>query len=148
MCRLAAVAALLLPLAAFGEDRASTKDAEGLVQKAVQYLKAEGKEKALAAFSDPKGPFAFRDLYVMAYDLEGRCLAHGAKRERVGKNLIDERDADGKQFVKERVAMAKASGRGWQDYKFANPATKKVEQKVAYFERVDDVIIVSGAYKP
>ncbi len=30
----------------------------------------------------------------------------------------------------------------------ANPATKAVEHKVAYLEKVGDVIVVCGAYKP
>jgi hypothetical protein len=49
--------------------------------------------------------------------------------------------------VKERVEIAKRNGKGWQEYKFQNPLTKRVEQKVAYFERVGDVIVLCGAYK-
>jgi cytochrome c len=148
--RLAAILVAFATLAAppaRAEEVASTRDAELLVRQAVSFLRKEGKAKALEAFSDPKGRFAYRDLYVMAYDLDGKCLAHGAKKERIGKNLLEEKDADGKQFVKERVRIAKEHGRGWQDYKFQNPVTKKVEQKVAYLERVGDVIIASGAYK-
>lgn len=149
MQRRLALAALMffLPAAALASERATTKDAEGLVKSAVAFVKKEGKEKALAAFSDPKGPFTYRDLYVMAYDLDGKCIAHGAKKERIGKSLIEEKDADGKQFVKERVELAKKNGKGWQEYKFANPVTKTVEQKVAYLEVVDGVIVASGAYK-
>lgn len=142
------VAALLAPSLALAEERATTKDAEGVVKGAVAMLKKEGKEKTFAAINDPKGPFTFRDLYVVAYDLTGKCLAHGAKKERVGKNLIADKDADGKEFIKERVKVAKEKGSGWQDYKFQNPATKAIEQKVAYFEVVDGVILASGAYKP
>ncbi len=149
MRKLAAAAALaaLLPLAAVAEEFATTKDAELMVHQAVAYLKKEGREKALAAFSDPKGRFAYRDLSIMAYDMSGTCLAHGAKKERIGKNLMDERDVDGKQFVKERLEIVKQHGKGWQEYKFQNPVTKKVEQKIAYFERVGDVVVVCGAYK-
>jgi cytochrome c len=119
-----------------------------MVHKAVEHLKKDGKEKAFATFNDPKGAFSFRDLYITVYDLNGVCLAHGAKKERIGKNLLEEKDADGKLFVKERVELARKDGKGWQQYKFQNPATKKVELKVAYFEKLDDVIVVSGAYKP
>ncbi len=143
----AAAVAALLPLAAVAEEYATTKDAELRVHQAVAFLTKEGTEKALAAFSDPKGQFAYRDLYIMAYDLNGTCLAHGAKKERIGKNLLEERDVDGKQFVKERIEIVKQHGKGWQEYKFQNPVTKKVEQKVAYFERAGDVVIVCGAYK-
>ena len=137
----------LAPAAALSEEYATTKDAELMVHHAATFLKKSGKEKALAAISDPKGPFAYRDLYVMAYDLDGVCLAHGAKKERIGKNLIADKDADGKEFVKERLRIAKQHGSGWQEYKNQNPVTKKVEQKVAYFELVDGIVLVSGAYK-
>lgn len=140
--------ALLLPAAALAEERATTKEAEGMVHQAVAFLKKEGPAKAFAAFSDPKGPFTYRDLYIMVYDLSGKCLAHGQKKDRIGKNLIGDKDPDGKAFVAERMALAKKDGKGWQEYKFMNPASQKVESKVAYFERVDDLVVVCGAYKP
>ncbi len=143
----AAVLAVLLPLAAVAEERATTKEAEGMVKSALGFMKKEGKEKAFAAFSDPKGNFAFRDLYIVAYDLEGKCLAHGQKKERVGKSLIGDKDPDGKAFIAERVQLMKAQGKGWQEYKFTNPANKKVEHKVAYCELSDGVIVCCGAYK-
>ena len=136
-----------LPLAALAQERATTKEAETMVHRAVDFLKKEGKEKAYATFNDPKGAFTYRDLYIVVYDLEGKCVAHGAKKERIGKNLSEDKDADGKQFVKERVEIAKKDGKGWQEYKFQNPATKAVETKVAYLERVGDVIVACGAYK-
>jgi cytochrome c len=143
-----ATALMLIASAALAEERATTREAEALVRQGVAYLKQEGREKAFATFSDPKGPFTYRDLYMTVYDLDGRCLAHGAKRDRIGKSLIEDRDADGKLFVKERVALARKAARGWQEYKFLNPATKRVEDKVAYFEVVDGLILLSGAYKP
>ncbi len=139
--------ALLVPPAARAEEVATTKDAELMVHRAVALVKKDGKAKAFEVFNDPKGPFTYRDLYIMVYDLSGKCVAHGAKKERIGKNLLEEKDVDGKQFVKERVQIAKEHGRGWQEYKFQNPVTRKIEQKVAYLERVDDVIVMCGAYK-
>jgi cytochrome c len=142
-----ALAVLTVASAARAEEYATTKDAELLVHNAVAFLKKEGKARAFETFSDPKGRFAYRDLYVMAYDMSGKCLAHGAKKERVGKNFMGEKDVDGKPFMAERFRIAREHGKGWQDYKYENPVTKKVEQKTVYFERVDDVLLVSGAYK-
>jgi cytochrome c len=146
---LASVLAALLTVGATAgaQERASTKEAELLVKKAVDYLKKNGKEKALAAFNDPRGPFTYRDLYIAAYDLTGRCVAHGQNKDRVGKNLIGDKDPDGKAFVAERIQVARAKGSGWQEYKFMNQVTKEVEHKVAYFERVDDIVIACGAYR-
>ena len=149
MTRTLAVALLLsLAPAALAEDYASPKDAELLVRRAAAFLKKEGRAKALTAFNDRKGPFAYRDLYVFAYSLDGTCLAHPTQPQRVGKNNLGDKDPDGRLFVKERIEMAKRHGSGWQEYKFNNPATGKVEKKVAYFEVADGVLLVAGAYKP
>lgn len=143
----ALVAATAVGHAAAAEQYATSKDAELLVHRAALFMKKEGRQKAIAAFNDPRGPFIYRDLYVFAYDLGGTCLAHPTKPERVGKNNLGDRDPDGKEFVRERLQLAKKHGKGWQQYKFHNPATNKVEQKVAYFELVDGVVLVAGAYK-
>ena len=148
MTRSFAVAVLLaLAPATLAADYATPKDAEQLVRRAVGFLKKEGKPKALAVFNDRRGPFAYRDLYVFAYDLDGTCLAHPTRPERVGKNNLADKDPEGKLFVKERIEVAKKAGKGWQEYKFHNPVTNTVEQKVAYFELADGVLLVAGAYK-
>ncbi len=149
MRKLVAVAALvaLAQSAAAGEQYATSKDAELLVHRAALFMKKEGKQKAIAAFNDPHGPFIYRDLYVFAYDVAGNCLAHPTKPERVGKNNLGDKDPDGREFVRERILLARKHGKGWQQYKFHNPVTNRVEQKVAYFELVDGVVLVAGAYK-
>ncbi len=149
MNRLAAAAlALLLPAAALGADeRATTKEAEMMVHKAVDFLKKEGKEKALPVFSDPKGAFTYRDLYIVVLDPKAVVLAHGAKKELIGKDNWNLKDPDGKLFAREMVQMAESKGKGWTEYKFQNPASGKVEQKVAYVERVGDLTVLCGAYR-
>ncbi len=144
------VLALLAPAvpAVAADDRASTKDAERMVHKAVEFLKKEGKEKAFPVFSDPKGPFTYRDLYVFVIDLKGVVLAHGTKKELVGKNDFNRKDSTGKLFTQAMIEIAKTKGSGWEEYQFENPASGKVEQKVAYVEKVDDFFIGCGAFKP
>jgi cytochrome c len=142
------VAVLALAGTALAEERATPQDAEELVKTAVAYLKKHGAEKAYKEFQNKSGPFIYKDLYVMVYDMTGKCMAHGADPSRVGKDLIEAKDPDGKQYVKDRLQIAKEKGGGWQDYKFKNPASGKVEPKVSYFEKVGDVVVASGAYKP
>ena len=83
----------------------------------------------------------------MVYQLHGKVLAHGANEKMVGKMLIDLKDVDGKEFVRERVELGKAKASFWQDYKFNNPVTKKVEPKSMYCERIDDAVLCGGVYK-
>ena len=125
-----------------------TKDeAVALVKKAVAEIKANGQDKAFAEFNDPKGKYVDRDLYITVYDMNGKCLAHGANAKMIGKDLMDLKDPDGKPFVKERTELAKTKGSGWVDYKFTNPVTKKVEPKSQYFEKTGDIIVSCGFYK-
>ncbi len=131
---------------ALAAEVGTKEEAEALVKKAITFIKENGKEKAYAAFQDPKGQFVDRDLYITVYDFDGNCLAHGANPKMVGKNMIEMRDPDGKQYIKERVDGAKANGKGWHDLKVSNPISKQIEPKTMYYEKVDDVIVSCGAY--
>jgi cytochrome c len=125
-----------------------TKDeAVALVKKAIEYIKANGNDKAFAEISNPKGPFVDRDLYVVVYDMNAKCLAHGQKKSMVGKELIDFKDVDGKPYMQERIDLMKKQPTAWQEYKFMNPLTKKVEPKEMYIERSGDLIVGAGVYK-
>jgi len=97
---LASSLALFVASAATAEERATTKDAERMVHSAVAFLKKEGADKAFKVFSDPKGAFTYRDLYIVVYKTDGTCVAHGQMADRVGKNFIDAKDPDGKTFIK------------------------------------------------
>jgi len=145
--RMVVMFSLLLFGVSFAADKGTPAEAEALVKKAVAYIKANGKDKAIAEFNNPKGQFIDRDLYVTVYDMTGKCLAQGQNPKMVGKDLYDLTDVDGVFIVKERIEMVKSKGKGWQDYKFTNPLTKKVEPKTYYFEKYEDVIVGAGAYK-
>ncbi|MYN10920.1 histidine kinase [Massilia sp. FT127W] len=139
---------LLAQLPARAAERGNADEAMAMAKKAIAYLKAHGKEKAFAEINDPRGQFTDRDLYVVVYDLNGKNLAHGQNPRMIGKDLIDIRDGDGKYYMRERLEIAKTKGKGWQDYKFLDPLTKKIEPKSMYIEKVDDLIIGCGIYKP
>ena len=139
--------ALTVSATAAHASNATKDEATAMVKKGVQMVKVEGKEKAFAEFTKKGSSFSDRDLYLVAYRLDGMVLAHGANDKMVGRNLIDLKDVDGKEFVRERVELGKAKGTFWQDYKFTNPVTKKVEPKSMYCERVDDFVVCGGIYK-
>ena len=134
------------PALAAGAD-ATKEEAQAMVKKAVAHIKANGAEKSYAEISNKKGMFVDRDLYIVVYGLDGKCLAHGANEKQIGRDLIDLTDIDGKYFVKERVALAKSKPAGfWQEYKFTNPVSKKVEPKVMYCEKVGETAVCGGVY--
>ncbi|MGQ9695845.1 MAG: cache domain-containing protein [Thermodesulfobacteriota bacterium] len=131
----------------FAGEFGTKEEAEALVKKAISLIKSEGKEKAFAEINNPKGKFVDRDLYIFVYDLNGKCVAHGFNPKMIGKDLLEIKDADGRYFVKERIEIGKTKGKGWQDYKFTNPLSKKIELKSAYIEKIDDLIVGCGVYK-
>ena len=129
------------------EGNATKDDAMATVKKGIAFIKANGKDKGYAEVSNKEGQFIDRDLYLVVYGLDGTVRAHGANGKMVGKNLIDLKDVDGKAFVKERVELASAKSTFWQDYKFTNPVSKKIEPKSMYCEKLDDAIVCGGIYK-
>jgi cytochrome c len=102
-----AMCAVLLVGSALAGDKATKPEAEAMVKKAVEFLKANGPEKAYTEFDNKVGAFHDRDLYITVYDMTGKCLAHGANAKLIGKDLSDSQDIDGKYFVKERTELAK-----------------------------------------
>ncbi len=129
------------------QTKATAAEATAMVKKGIAYIKANGKDKGNAEISNKSGQFIDRDLYLVVYALDGTVKAHGANDKMIGKNLIDLKDVDGKEFVKERVELAKSKGTFWQDYKFTDPTTKKIAPKSMYCEKLDDVAVCGGIYK-
>lgn len=134
----------LLACFAYASDK---DDAKALVDEAVAYVNSQGKDKALAEFSKPKGTFDKGELYVFAYDLQATVIAHPKNAKLIGKNLLEVPDNEGKFFRKEIVELAKAKGFGWVDYKYMNPETKKPEPKTTYVQKAGDIIVCCGTYK-
>ena len=141
--------ALVLSTSAFAAERASADEAVALVKKAAAFVKANGKDKAFEEFSNPKGQFVDRNLYIFVYDLNGTNLAigNGNNKKMVGKNLLDMRDANGIYLIKKLIEVANMKGKGWVDYKWPNPINNTIESKSSYVEKLDDVLIGAGIYK-
>jgi len=142
-----ATAGVLASGAAWAAENANKKEAEAMVKKGVSFIKTSGKDKGYTEITSKQSQFTDRDLYLVVYGLDGKVLAHGANEKMVGRVLIDLKDVDGKEFVKERVELGKAKANFWQDYKFTNPLTKKVEPKTMYCERLEDTVVCGGVYK-
>jgi hypothetical protein len=135
-------------LGAFAAGEHATKEeATAMVKKGVAFIRGNGKDKGYAEISNKAGQFKDRDLYLVVYGLDGVVRAHGANEKMIGKNLIELKDVDGKAFVKERVDLAQSQGTFWQDYKFTNPVSKKIEPKQMYCEKLDDTVVCGGIYK-
>ncbi len=142
--------AMFTSVAVFAVQAATPDDAKAIAEKAVAFWKANGKDKALAAFNDPKGQFVKGDVYIVVEAFDGVVLAHGGNQGLVGKSLLEQKDpTTGKYFVKEMIEIAKTKGTGWLEYNWLNPVTKKIGLKKSWIVRVEgeDYLVNCGAYK-
>lgn len=143
---ISALLAMTFSFNLYADDFADKGDAETLVGHVVKAIGAD-KAGTLKSITAKDKKWINKDLYPVVYGMDGKCLAHGQNEKQVGKDLIDLADADGKEFIKERVDLAKSKGKFWQDYKFTDPVTKKVLPKSAFCEKAGDVIVCAGVYK-
>ena len=127
-------------------EHAGREDAVHMVKKGAADIKANG-ISVYTEISNPKGKYVDRDLYLVVYDMTGRCLAHGQNPALVGKDLSNLKDVDGKPFVQERITLAKTQANFWQDYKYMNPTSHAIAPKQSYCEAVGDVVVCGGVYK-
>lgn len=126
------------------------REAKAMVEKATEWFQKYGRAKTLAEISragtEKRGAFIDRDLYIFAYDFRGVCVAHGANPKLVGKHLIDLQDADGRYLIRGLINTAR-KGQGWYYYKWSNPITKKIDDKMAYVRKLDDSLWIGcGVY--
>lgn len=143
---LLAAAACHGPADAADDAPQTREDAVAFVRKATDYIRVNGKDKAIAAFNNPQGPFIDRELYIVVVDLNGVVLASGANPKLAGKALLDIKDVNGKAFVREQVELAKSRGKGWVEFSWVHPVSKKLEPRSTYLERVDDYFVLSGVF--
>ncbi len=137
---------LALAMPAFAVDEfGSEKDAEAIVKKAVKHIASVGKDKAYGDFSTPA--WLDRDVYLVVLDPTGKVVAHGTNPKLIGKDFSGVKDVDGVPFTAQMVELTKTKGKGWTNYKFTDPVSKKVAAKSSYCERADQDAVCAGIYK-
>jgi signal transduction histidine kinase len=152
---IALLAILVLSIIGCGNNKSQTnqepapptkEEVVSFVNEAVEYAKVNGKEKALAEFTDQNGPFVQGELYIYAYDYTGTVIAHGGNPSLVGQNLYNMQDANGVKVIQELINLARQGG-GWLSYLWDNPVTGQNEPKLGYAIAVDDTWwLGSGTY--
>ena len=139
---------------AFAQTPTPTRDdAKALVKQAIAYYKSNGREKFFGEVMKPSGSFHFQEgtkkgLYIFVYDEKGVVLAHGVRLELTGRNRWDDKDPDGRFWIREWTSLVQKSGSGWLDYKEFNPANNnKIMNKSSFVELVDAMVIGCGIYQ-
>ena len=144
---MAAIICLLTTSFVYAAEQGTAKEAQDLVGKAISYYKANGKDQAFAAINNPKGQFTKKDLYIFVLDSNCGTMAHGGNKALVGKNMSEIKDGDGKPFLKEMTQTAMTKGKGWYDYNWTNPTTKKMQAKSSYYAKEGNMVFGCGIYK-
>jgi signal transduction histidine kinase len=122
------------------------EDATALVNDAAAAV-SKDKAAAIAVMSDKGGRFVKGELYVFAYDMHGVMVAHPINAKLIGKNLLEVPDADGKLFRKEIISGVQTSGSASVGYKYKNPKSGRVEDKISFCKKAADLAVCAGYYK-
>ena len=119
-----------------------------LVDRAVTYAQANGKEKALEEFNDVNGSFVDGDYYIFAYDFNGTVLALPFQPELVGEDRSNEQDIYGALYVRDVLNVVKEEGSGLFYYTYPEPENNMTPTiKLSYVRAVDDTWwLGSGIY--
>lgn len=114
------------------------------VDEAVRYYRANGREAAIARYTDPDsvdGPW-----YVFILDEDGNTVAHPTRPDFIGTSPSVRRDVNGKPYGLQIVAAPEEGA--WVDYVFENPDTGELQRKNTWVVRRDGLVFGSGWYEP
>jgi methyl-accepting chemotaxis protein len=124
----------------------SADEARDMAERAVAHAQAIGRDKALAEFSDPHGPWVDRDLFVFAIDKMGNILANGMRPKNIGSNVEAIEGLRGTHHTDRLWDKANAGG-GWVRYEISHPTTGVLTDKESFALPMDDQTLVAcGCY--
>jgi len=142
--------ALQSSVAAFRLRQGTADEARALCEAARRRVAEVGWTKAAEDFHRPDGPFLDRDLYVFAFDAEGRYLACGNDPGRVGRCVLDIPGLPpgaAEQLLQGGRAMAEQGG-GWVEYQFTLADLTGASRKSAWcVDLGDGAFLGVGVYR-
>ncbi|MGO9567104.1 MAG: cache domain-containing protein [Desulfomonilaceae bacterium] len=147
MKKLALIVVIVLlawPAYGGGEDQMAV----GMVDKAIELFKAQGKDQALKVVNASAGPLRKGALYCFAMDFKGRMLAHPVQEDLRGQDAWELQDAKGKFITQEFIKIAKEQGQGWSEYWWIRINETTPTLKKTYIKRVpgQDILVGAGYY--
>jgi signal transduction histidine kinase len=130
-------------------DRMERAFVVDMVKDAVGQIEKNG-TAAFPLFCDPTGPFVAKDAYVFVFDMKGIDLVNPGFPNLEGRNLMDLKDTQGKQLIREMFEVVRTGDSGWVDYMWPKPGESVSTQKSAYVTKAkmgDDWVLVGcGVY--
>ncbi len=130
----------------FRLQQGTAEEAAELVAHAVAHRRRSSRDAFLRDVTNPSNSFFDRDMYVFALDDKGTYLAFGGNSAKVGTRVQDIPGIDGQGLVQSIVDQANFEP-GWVEYDITNPTTGRVQTKMSFVEKVDDLYVGCGVYK-
>ena len=131
---------------AVAADRGTEAEAKALVAKAIAAYDDKGKG-VFSEMTAPSTAFTDRDLYIFVIGPDNKTVAHGYDASRVGQDVLNLRDATGKDIGMEFVQKATSTG-VWVQYVMEDPLSGKEEPKKSWVVRHRNFIFGCGVYTP
>lgn len=148
LCRLmicAALTAVLCTSAGAASQYGTAAEAKAMLERAVAAVKAD-KEKAVVMFKSGEGGFRDRDLQPFCFQLsDGKVVS--STTGRVGNDIRNNVDKNGKHFGKELYEKAIEGKIGEVSYFFPRPGTSNPVPKTSYVTSVDGLGCAVGYYQ-
>jgi methyl-accepting chemotaxis protein len=133
-------------VASFLLQQGTAEEAMGLVERALEHRQRVGREAFVADLTAPSQGFFDRDMYVFALDRAGSYRAFGGKPEKLGSRVQDIPGVNGQALLEAIVGQAEQEP-GWVEYDITNPASGRIQTKMSYVVKVDDLYVGCGVYK-
>jgi signal transduction histidine kinase len=139
---------LSAPPALWADDQPSQAEAQQVALKAAAFVKDQGIDAARKTF-ETDGEFKHGQIYVNVITDKGIRLIYPPAPGGDNIDVVEAQDVDGKFLVKDILDLAKTKGEGWTTYRWPNPVTKKIAEKMTYVKAVPErgAVVYVGIYK-
>lgn len=125
------------------------QSASSLIQhyydKRAELGEAEAKKQALDAIASLRYG---KNGYFWVNDMQHKLVMHPIKKDTIGKDMTNIKDASGKLHWQEMVRVVRAQGEGFVDYTYKGPQFKQPKDKVSYVKGFQEWgwVVGSGVY--
>ena len=115
-------------------DRMERSFVVDAVKHAVGQIEQNG-EAAFQLFHDRTGPFIAKEAYIFVIDQNGVDLVNPGFPNLEGRKLLDLKDTQGKQLIREMLDIVQTRGSGWVDYMWPKPGESISTQKSTFVSK-------------
>ncbi len=127
--------------------RGTKDEAVVLVKKVKQMWRTLGPAQTIKAVNKLTHNLRNKDLYPFIGHTDGYVVAHFFQAIR-GLKTQSDTDSKGRSIMGDMVKVASTQGRGWTEYDWPNPITKRIDAKQSYVESLNSEYFVAvGVFK-